>query len=116
MRINVEREDIKAWLKQLHDVPREDHYKGLWKRVLKLSEVPSRSRKTVNLYKLNKYTKEGDNIIVPGKVLGDGQMSHKINITAMEYSEKALTNLRSNHCTVKKLDEMLREKRLRILI
>ena len=58
--------------------------------MLKLSEVPARSRKTVNLYKINKYSEEGDNIIVPGKVLGEGQMDHKINITAMEYSARAL--------------------------
>jgi large subunit ribosomal protein L18e len=116
MRIHVERQDIKDWLAELKGVSREDKYKGLWNRVLKLSAVPSRSRKTVNLYKLNKYSKEGDNIIVPGKVLGDGQMSHKITITAMEYSSKALANLKLNQCTVKTLDEMLGEKKLKILI
>ena len=63
MKINVEREDIKQWLKQLHGVSREDHYAGLWKRVLKLSEVPTRRRRGVNLYQIDKYSKEGDNII-----------------------------------------------------
>jgi large subunit ribosomal protein L18e len=116
MRINVERQDLKDWLNQLHGASKEDYYKGLWKRVLKLSEVPSRSRKTVNIYKINKYTKDGDSIIVPGKVLGEGQMDHKISITAMEYSSKAMLNLKSNKCTVRKLDEILKEKRLRVII
>ena len=116
MKINVEREDIKQWLKQLHGVSREDHYAGLWKRVLKLSEVPTRRRRGVNLYQIDKYSKEGDNIIVPGKVLGDGRMTHKISITAMEYSAKALSNLKSSDCKVRKLDEMLKEKAPRIII
>jgi len=116
MRINVERQDLRDWLSQLKGASREDHYAGLWKRVLKLSEVPSRSRRTVNLYKINKYSKEGDNIIVPGKVLGEGQMDHSISITAMEYSERAKLNLKSNKCTVRKLEDILKEKRLKVII
>jgi large subunit ribosomal protein L18e len=116
MQIDVERQDLKDWLSQLSSASREDHYKGLWKRVLKLSEVPARSRKTVNLYKINRYSKEGDSIIVPGKVLGEGQMAHKISITAMEYSARALSSLRGSQCRVRKLDEILKEKRLKIII
>ncbi len=116
MRINVERQDLKDWLQQLKGASREDHYAGLWKRVLELSEVPARSRKTVNLYKINKYSIDGDSIIVPGKVLGEGRMEHKISITAMEFSARALSNLRESQCKVRKLDEILREKRLKIII
>ncbi len=116
MRINVERKDLKDWLAQLKGVSREDHYKGLWKRVFKLSAVPARSRRTVNLYKINKYSVEGDSIIVPGKVLGEGQMDHKISITAMEYSERAKLNLKSNNCTVRRLEDILKEKRLKVII
>jgi large subunit ribosomal protein L18e len=116
MRINVERQDLRDWLAKLHGASKEDHYKGLWRRVLKLSEVPARSRKSVNLYKINKYSVAGDNIIVPGKVLGEGMMDHKISITAMEYSAKALSNLRASQCKVRKLDEILTEKRLKVII
>ena len=116
MRINVERKDLRDWLTQLKGASRGDHYPGLWKRVLELSEVPERSRKSVNLYKINKYSAEGDNIIVPGKVLGEGQMAHKINITAMEFSARALASLRSSQCRVRKLDEILKEKRLKVII
>ena len=116
MRINVERQDLKDWLQKLHGASREEHYQGLWKRVLELSEVPARSRKTVNLYKINRYSAEGDSIIVPGKVLGEGQMEHKISITAMEFSARALSNLKSSQCRVRKLDEILKEKGLRIMI
>jgi large subunit ribosomal protein L18e len=116
MRINVEREDIKDWLKQLKSVPREDKYKGLWNRVLELSEVPARSRKSVNIFKINKHSEAGDMIIVPGKVLSEGKMEHKITITAMEYSAGALSRLKEAQCTVKKLDEMLKEKRIKLIV
>jgi large subunit ribosomal protein L18e len=116
MRTNVERQDLRDWLAQLQGASREDHYRGLWKRVLKLSDVPARSRRKVNLYKINRYSKEGDNVIVPGKVLGEGQMDHRISITAMEFSARARTNLKGSQCTVRKLDQMMKEKGIRVII
>lgn len=116
MRINVERKDLRDWLTQLKGVSREDKYAGLWKRVLKLSAVPSRRRPTVNLFKINKYSAAGDNIIVPGKVLSEGQMDHKVTITAMEYSATALSRLKSSQCKIIKLDDMLKEKKIRVIV
>lgn len=114
--IHVEREDIKAWLSQLQGASRGEHYRGLWRHVLELSAVPARSRKSVNLYKINKHSKEGDNIIVPGKVLSEGVMDHKVNITAMEFSASALAKLTSTKCSVKKLDEMLKLKEIKVIV
>ncbi len=116
MRINVERQDLKDWIGQLKGASRQERYQGLWKRVLELSEVPARSRRSVNIYKINKYSKEGDMILVPGKVLSEGQMDHKVNITAMEFSASALSRLKDADCTVKKLDEMLKEKGIKLII
>ena len=103
-------------MQQLKGASKGERYKGLWKRVLELSAVPTRSRRAVNIYKINKYSKEGDNIIVPGKVLSEGRMEHKVTITAMEYSAAAQVRLRSSQCTIKKLDDMLQQKEIKVII
>lgn len=115
-KINVERQDIKDWLKTADSASRGEHYKGLWRKVYKLSAVPSRARPGVNLYKLNKYTQEGDNVIVPGKVLSEGAMDHKINITAMEFSGKAKDMLKSSSCNIKTIMEMTKLEKIKIII
>lgn len=63
--------------------------KSLWKRVAELLQSPSRKRSYINLYKINKYTKPGDVVIVPGKVLGIGKLDHEVTIVALDFSASA---------------------------
>ena len=62
---------------------------SLWKRVAKDLKKPSRQRREVNLYKIEKYGKEGETIIVPGKVLSQGELNKKINVAAFNFSKSA---------------------------
>ena len=43
----------------------------------------------VNIWKINKYTKKGEVVIVPGKVLGDGTLDHPVKVAAKAFSESA---------------------------
>ncbi|MCD6414850.1 MAG: 50S ribosomal protein L18e [Candidatus Diapherotrites archaeon] len=43
----------------------------------------------VNIWEINKHTKKGEVIVVPGKVLGDGVLEHPIKIAAKAFSESA---------------------------
>lgn len=61
----------------------------LWKRIAEDLEKPTRNRRAVNVYKLSKYSKENDTVIIPGKVLGTGELSHKLNVAAFNFSEEA---------------------------
>lgn len=116
MKLNIERQDIKDWLQTLDSASRQDRYKRLWKRVYKMSAVPSRRRKSVNIYKINRYTREGDNVIVPGKVLSEGSMAHKVNICALEFSGKALETLKASNCKVSKLSDMVKADKIKIIV
>jgi len=61
----------------------------LWKRVAKDLSKARRQRISVNLSRINRNSKEGDTIVVPGKVLGDGELKHKLTIAAYWFSSKA---------------------------
>lgn len=116
MKINAEKSTVKEWLAVLNEASKGEHYQKLWKRAYSLVEVPARRRHTVSVSKLDKSTKDGENIIVPGKVLSEGEMRHRINIAAMEFSEPALKRLKKANCNVVHIKDMLNQKNVRILI
>jgi len=62
---------------------------AIWKRVAEDLQRPSRNRRAVNISRINQFTKEGENIIVPGKVLGSGSLNHKVTIAAFAFSQSA---------------------------
>lgn len=61
----------------------------IWKRVAELLSAPTRQRVIVNLSRINRYTNEGDVVVVPGKVLGVGFINHKVIIGAWSFSKSA---------------------------
>ena len=67
------------------------HNVGIWKRVAELIARPARQRATVNIGKINRHTRAGDVIVVPGKVLGSGSLSHKVTVAALNASTSART-------------------------
>lgn len=66
---------------------------GTWKAVAAKLAGPASQRARVNLSKLDKVTKAGETVIVPGKILGDGTFSKKITVIAFSASEGAIEKL-----------------------
>ncbi len=79
--------------------------KPLWKRVAKDLGKPRRSRRVVNLKRINRHTKSGENVIVPGKVLGVGELKHKLTVAAWEFSESALKKIKEAGATAMSLKD-----------
>ncbi|MFX1482710.1 MAG: 50S ribosomal protein L18e [Promethearchaeota archaeon] len=67
------------------------HNVRIWKRVAELIARPARQRATVNIGKIGRHTRAGDIIVVPGKVLGSGTLSHKVTVAALNASTSART-------------------------
>jgi large subunit ribosomal protein L18e len=62
---------------------------NIWKRVAKDLEKPTRQRRKVNIFKIDKYTRKDETAIVPGKVLSEGELTKKITVAAWQFSDKA---------------------------
>ena len=58
----------------------------IWEKLAELALKPTRAKRTVNLGQINKFASDNDVIIVPGKVLGTGNLSHKITICSFSIS------------------------------
>ena len=85
-------EELSALIAQLKKAS-IDNKVNLWKRVALDLEKPTRSRRIINIYKLSKYSKENDFVVVPGKVLGEGELNHKLNVAAYNFSDEALKKI-----------------------
>ncbi len=92
----------------------------IWFYVAKLLSKPTRNRVEVNLYKINKYSKDGETILVPGKVLGVGYVSKNIKIAAWKFSNNAIEKLSKNNIKIMNIEELVKENpkgsNVRILI
>ena len=61
----------------------------LWRDIARRLERPTRITPEVNLSRINRYTKDKDLILVPGKVLGAGELNHTLTVAALSFSEGA---------------------------
>lgn len=66
----------------------------VWKRVAERLSKPARRMVEVNVYKIDKHTKEGDTVVVPGKVLGSGSINHAVTVAAHSFSASAVEKIR----------------------
>lgn len=81
--------------------------KKIWKRIASDLEKPTRSRRIVNLIKIDRYAKEDETVLVPGKVLAGGDLTKKTTIAAYQFSDSALEKINKigKAITIKELME-----------
>ena len=90
-----------------------------WKRILLDLNKPTRQRRVVNLYKIDKAARNGEMIVVPGKVLSEGTISKQVEVAAMSFSEQAKQKIEAAQGKVYSIKELLQKnpdgKNVRIL-
>lgn len=79
---------LKLLIEELEEKAQKTGVK-LWKRLAKDLRKPSRQRRIVNIYKIEKYAQEGDLVVVPGKVLNTGELNKKVEVAAFSFSKAA---------------------------
>ncbi len=68
---------------------------GIWYDVAEYLSKPSRQHITVNLSKINRYTEKGNTVVVPGKILASGTLSHAVTVAAFGASERAQEKMKT---------------------
>ena len=71
-----------------------------WKEVAGILSSSRKNKININLDKINKNAKQGEKILIPGKVLSMGDIDKKINVIALGFSEKAREKLLKAKCEV----------------
>jgi large subunit ribosomal protein L18e len=79
----------------------------IWSKLAKLALKTSSSRRVVNLTKINDVTKENDVIVVPGKVLGTGNVLHKVTLSSFSISNSAAKKIIESGGKIISFSEMI---------
>ncbi len=106
MKLNIERAPTKEWMDVAQKGMKEGKHKCFWKSVYKKVAVPARRSASVDIYKIGKYSKDNDIVVVPGKVLGSGKLDHKVRIAAIDYSASAEKALRGSGSSIMSINEL----------
>lgn len=91
---------------------------NLWKRLASDLSRSTRQRREVNVEKINQYAREGETVVVPGKVLAEGEAGKKLTVAAWAFSEaaKAKISKKGKAMTIAQLmKENPKGKKVRIL-
>ena len=82
---------------------------NIWKNVSKKLSGPRRNRVKANLYRINKKTSKDEVIVIPGKVLGMGELDHTLTIACLEYSKSAKKKIESSGSKLITIEELLEQ-------
>ncbi len=82
---------------------------NIWRRVANDLEKSTRQRRIVNLSSISRYTKANEIVVVPGKVLGAGDLQHKITISAFQFSNGAKEKIEKVGAKIVPLLELSKE-------
>jgi large subunit ribosomal protein L18e len=66
---------------------------AVWGDVAERLEKPRRTHAEVNLGRIERYAKEDETVIVPGKVLGSGALRKGVTVAAVDFSGTARTKI-----------------------
>jgi len=73
--------------------------------------VPTRKRIALNLDEISRESKDGETIIVPGKVLGTGKIDKKIKIIALNFSKQAEEKIKKAKLHAETIKEALEKNK-----
>jgi large subunit ribosomal protein L18e len=65
----------------------------VWKDVADRLEKPRSTHAEVNLGRIERYAKEDETVVVPGKVLGSGVIQKNVTVAAVDFSSTAETKI-----------------------
>jgi len=85
------------------------HEAGIWKSIAVELEKPARSRRAVNVSRINRFTKANETVIVPGKVLGAGAIDHSVVVAAFSFSSGAKEQIKKANGKAITIPELLKQ-------
>ncbi len=81
----------------------------IWRNISKKLSNSRRLRVEANLYRINNKTKKDDVIVIPGKVLGNGELTHKLTISCLDYSDSAKKKIEQSGSKLMSIEELLEQ-------
>lgn len=105
---------LKEQIGKLHSLGRE---KPIWDVLASELNRPTRARRKVNLIRLEKNCKAKEIIVVPGSVLGEGEITKALSVFALKFSKQAEDKIKKSGGSCFGINDLLEQqpKKLRII-
>ena len=81
----------------------------IWAAIARKLENPSRNYADVNLSQINRHAKENDVLLVPGKVLGAGDIEIPVTVAALNFSVGAFEKITAAGGKCVRIEDILEE-------
>ena len=81
----------------------------IWLAVAKKLGKPRRRKIEVNLSHIDRHTKKGDTIVVPGIVLASGELTKTVNVAAWRFSSAAKDKIEKSKNKAMTIDELVKQ-------
>lgn len=81
----------------------------IWKVMARELSRSRKNRREVNLWGINRCAKKGDTLVVPGKVLSEGTLDHKVDIAAFKFTSDAKKKIEKLGGKTMSISELVRK-------
>jgi large subunit ribosomal protein L18e len=98
---------LRSLIDELQHTAREEGT-GVWGDIADRLAKPRRTHAEVNLGRIERYAREGETVVVPGKVLGSGVLRKPVTVAAVDFSNTARTKIEGVGATTT-LEEIVEE-------
>jgi len=105
---NTTNQELIELIRFLKKQSRENKAK-IWRDIANRLAKPRRKSVAVNLSRLNRYTKRNDVVLVPGKVLGSGELAHPVTVAAFSFSKMAKEKITATRGKCLSFDELIKK-------
>jgi len=106
LKVKIRRKTNTNLINLIHFLKKQSSF---WMKVAELLAKPKRIAVSVNIEKIDRVAKPNSIIVVPGKVLSDGDLTKNITLAALSFSEKAKTKLTKAH--IVRIDALAKENK-----
>lgn len=81
----------------------------IWRKISKKLSNSRKNRVSPNLYRINKKTKQNDIVVIPGKVLGMGELDHQVTIACLDCSKSARQKIEASGSKLLSIEDLLEQ-------
>tara|TARA_Y100000590_G_scaffold438261_1_gene560873 strand:- start:852 stop:1199 length:348 start_codon:yes stop_codon:yes gene_type:complete len=84
-----------------------DNDAPIWAKIAENIQKSRSNQRTVNLKKISETTEDGNAVIITGKILGTGTMTHKISVSSFSISNSAAKKIKESGGEILEFSKMI---------
>ena len=81
----------------------------IWSKIAKNVLKSNSNKRTVNLKKIDALTDDGSAVVISGKILGTGKLSHKVLVSSFSISNSAAKKIKESGGQILEFADMIKQ-------